>query len=58
MRYCDFDCEHGAFPDVELLGACRTMAAVYCRKLGRVVPKHSPCQAENDGEDSGDSPGS
>ncbi|MHC5077758.1 MAG: hypothetical protein ACYTHN_01985 [Planctomycetota bacterium] len=51
MIWCDFNCEHAAFPDAEMLGACRTMAGVFCRKLGKVVPKHSPCKAEEKKED-------
>ncbi len=43
MKYCDYNCEHAAFPDEALEGACRTVAAVWCKKLGRLVPKNSPC---------------
>jgi hypothetical protein len=46
MRWCDFNCEHAGFPDPELLGACRTLAAVFCKKLERVVPKHTACPAD------------
>ena len=45
MKWCDFTCEFAEFPDEKLLGACRTMAGVWCRKLGKVVPKHVPCRA-------------
>ena len=50
MTFCDFHCEHAAFPDPEQVGACRTMGAVLCKKLGRVVPKHTPCPAEKETE--------
>jgi hypothetical protein len=46
MKWCDFSCEFAAFPDAEMLGACRTVSGVYCKKLGEVVPKHTPCRAE------------
>jgi len=50
-RWCDYSCEHAAFPDSpDLLGACRTMAAVFCKRLGKTVPKHTPCWAEREEE--------
>ncbi|MCU0722556.1 MAG: hypothetical protein MUC63_02880 [Planctomycetes bacterium] len=49
MPWCDYDCPHASFPDERMLGACRTVAGIFCRKLGRVVPRHVPCTAEADG---------
>ena len=50
-RWCDYSCEHAAFPESpELLGACRTMAAVYCSLLKRTVPKHTACWARKERE--------
>lgn len=46
MKYCDYNCEHAGFPDEALEGACRTVAAVSCKKLGRLIPKNSPCQLD------------
>jgi len=43
MKYCDYNCQHAAFPDEALEGACRTVAAVWCRKLKTLVPKNTPC---------------
>ncbi len=54
MKWCDYSCEHASFPDADLLGACRTMGGVFCKKLGRVVPKHTPCRAE--AEEAGETP--
>jgi hypothetical protein len=45
MKWCDYSCEEAAFPDEALEGACRTVAAVWCRKLKKLIPKNSPCQA-------------
>jgi hypothetical protein len=43
-RWCDYSCKYAGFPESpDLLGACRTMAAVHCMKLGRTVPKHTLC---------------
>jgi hypothetical protein len=44
-EWCDYNCQHAAFPDEALEGACRTVAAVWCKKLRRLIPKNSPCQA-------------
>lgn len=50
--WCDYSCEHAAFPESpELLGACRTMAAVYCSLLDRTVPKHTTCWARKEQRD-------
>jgi len=44
MKWCDYSCEHAAFPEEALEGACRTVAAVWCKALKKLVPKNSPCQ--------------
>jgi len=41
--FCGFQCPHSAFPPADTAGLCRTMAAVYCKKLRRLVPKNGPC---------------
>ena len=43
-RLCDFSCPHSDFPPPDTAGLCRTMAAVYCRKLKTLVDKHTPCR--------------
>ena len=43
-EYCDFDCPHADFPPADTSGLCRTMAAVWCKKLKELVNKHTPCQ--------------
>jgi len=45
MKWCDYSCPDAAFPEEALEGACRTVAAVWCKRLKRLVPKNSPCQA-------------
>jgi hypothetical protein len=42
-QICSFACRFGDFPPPETAGLCRTMAAVYCRKLRRLVNKNAPC---------------
>jgi hypothetical protein len=42
--FCDFSCPHSDFPPADSAGLCRTMAAVYCKKLGRLVDKNAPCR--------------
>ena len=42
-EYSGFLCPHSDFPPADTGGACRTMAAVYCRKLKRLVDKNRPC---------------
>jgi hypothetical protein len=42
--FCTFACPHSAFPPAETAGACRTMAAVYCKRLRKLVHKNMPCQ--------------
>jgi hypothetical protein len=40
---CSFACRHSDFPPPETAGLCRTMAAVYCRELRKLVRKNGPC---------------
>ena len=42
-EFCDFDCPHAGFPSVETAGICRTMSAVFCKQLKRLVNKNRPC---------------
>jgi hypothetical protein len=42
--FCTFACPHSAFPPAETAGACRTMAAVYCKRLRTLVHKNMPCR--------------
>jgi hypothetical protein len=42
--YCGFDCPHSDFPPADTAGLCRTMAAVYCKKLKKLVNKNGPCR--------------
>jgi len=42
--FCDFSCPHSEFPPADSAGLCRTMAAVYCRQLKKLVDKNSPCR--------------
>jgi hypothetical protein len=41
--FCGFQCPHSAFAPADTAGLCRTMAAVYCKKLRRLVAKNGPC---------------
>lgn len=43
-RFCDFDCPGADFPPAETAGICRTMAAVWCKKLDALVNKNTPCE--------------
>jgi len=43
-EYCDFDCPFADFPPAETAGICRTMSAVWCQKLRRLVAKNMPCE--------------
>lgn len=43
-QFCDFDCPAAAFPPAETAGICRTMAAVFCTRLKRLVNKNRPCE--------------
>ncbi|MGD8452126.1 MAG: hypothetical protein PVJ57_09935 [Phycisphaerae bacterium] len=42
-EFCDFDCPFADFPPAETAGICRTMSAVWCRKLKELVNKNTPC---------------
>jgi len=42
--YCTFRCPHSDFPPADAAGICRTMAAVYCKKLKTLVDKNTPCR--------------
>jgi hypothetical protein len=42
-EYCGFQCPHSDFPPAYTSGLCRTMAAVYCKKLHRLVHKNTLC---------------
>ena len=44
---CGFACPHADFPPADTAGICRTMAAVYCRKLRKLVNKNMPCQVKS-----------
>lgn len=41
---CGFDCPEADFPPADSAGICRTMAAVYCRRLQQLVDKNRPCR--------------
>ncbi len=43
-EFCDFSCPHSDFPPADSAGLCRTMAAVYCKKLKTLVDKNTPCR--------------
>jgi hypothetical protein len=43
-EFCDFDCPHADFPPANTAGICRTMSAVWCRKLKELVNKNTPCE--------------
>jgi len=42
--FCGFSCPHSDFPPADSAGLCRTMAAVYCTKLKKLVNKNGPCR--------------
>ncbi len=44
LAYCTFRCPHSDFPPADAAGICRTMAAVYCKKLKTLVDKNTPCR--------------
>jgi hypothetical protein len=51
MKWCDLSCEHASFPKeaaVDGAGSCRTFAALYCARLGRLVHKNGPCPCAGD----------
>ena len=41
---CDYDCPHADFPPAATAGICRTMSAVWCKKLKELVNKNLPCE--------------
>ena len=41
--FCGFQCPHSDFPPADTAGICRTMAAVHCKKLNKLVNKNGPC---------------
>ena len=43
QEFCGFQCPHSDFAPSETAGLCRTMAAVYCKKLKKLVSKNGPC---------------
>ena len=43
-EYCDFDCPFTDFPPAETAGLCRTISAVWCKKLKELVNKNTPCE--------------
>jgi hypothetical protein len=43
-EFCDFDCSFADFPPAETAGICRTMSAVWCRKLEELTNKNTPCE--------------
>jgi hypothetical protein len=56
VKWCDLSCEQASFPKeaaVDGSGSCRTFAALYCRKLGKLVHKNGPCQDEEQQEGAG-----
>lgn len=40
---CDYDCPHADFAPADTAGICRTMSAVWCKKLKALVNKNMPC---------------
>ena len=48
IKWCDLNCEFASFPETNDLDgskSCRTFVALYCKKLGKIVAKNSPCAA-------------
>ena len=43
-EYCDFDCPHADFPPADTAGICRTMSAVWCKKLKELTNKNALCE--------------
>jgi hypothetical protein len=41
--FCDFSCPHAAFPPVDVMGACRREAGIYCSLLKRYNNKNAAC---------------
>ena len=46
-EWCDFTCKFAEFPDsTDVVGACRTIQAVFCTKHHCLVPKNGRCADE------------
>lgn len=43
-EFCDYACPHADFPPADTAGLCRTMAGVWCKKLGKLTNKNRPCE--------------
>ena len=43
-EYCDFCCAYADFAPRESAGICRTMSAVWCKKLKELVNKNVACE--------------
>jgi hypothetical protein len=43
-EFCDFDCPFADFPPAETAGICRTMSAVWCKKLRALTNKNTRCE--------------
>ena len=56
-EFCDFDCSHADFPPPDTAGICRTMSAVWCRKLKELTNKNTPCEWRKRREKEKKSPG-
>lgn len=41
---CDYDCPCADFPPADTAGICRTMSAVWCKKLKELTYKNAPCE--------------
>lgn len=41
---CDYDCPHADFAPAQTAGICRTMSAIWCKKLEELVNKNMPCE--------------
>ncbi len=42
-EYCDYSCIHASFPPVDVVGACRKEAGVYCTLVKRYNNKNARC---------------
>jgi hypothetical protein len=40
---CDYDCPFADFPPADTAGICRTMSAVWCKKLKELTNKNAAC---------------
>ena len=49
ILFCDLRCKYASFPEEDAVDgakSCRTFVAIYCKKLGKLVPKNAPCAAQ------------